>query len=214
MGAPLPAAPRDDLVIAAEPGKDTLARRSQLGEDLAENLAEDLEGCFELLVLSFQDELFRFAVGMTGEAGAGQEVVQDAFVNAYRALRTYDADRVRSLALRPWLYRITLNLCRNLRRSRRPELDFPERMPDPPDAAPGPEAIALREDERARLAGALARLPVQLRAATVLKYGRDLSYTEIAELLDAPLGTVKANVHRGIAALRSRLNHEGQELMP
>lgn len=184
--------------------------RPELGDDLA----RDLDGCFERLVLRFQDELFRFAVGMTGDAGAGQDVVQDAFVGAYRALRGYDPERVRALAFRPWLYRITLNLCRNRQRSRRPDLVFPERMPEPADTAPGPEALALRGDERGRLLDALARLPVRLRAATVLKYGRDLTYSEIAELLDEPVGTVKANVHRGIARLRSRLSPEGQEGMP
>lgn len=181
---------------------------------LAGELAADLEGCFETLVLRYQDELYRFAVGMTGDAGTGQEMVQEAFVAAYRALRGYDEHRVRAMALRPWLYRITLNLCRNRRRSRRPDLVFPERMPDPPDAAPGPEALAVREEERARLLLALGRLPVRLRAATVLKYGRDLSYGEIAELLGEPVGTVKANVHRGVARLRLHLIQDHEEQMP
>ncbi|MFN2452204.1 MAG: RNA polymerase sigma factor [Candidatus Dormibacteria bacterium] len=210
LGSP-PAQPGADGAAGPAAGRATphpAAQPSAVVSDtnLSAELAADLDGSFERLVVRFQDELFRFAVGMTGEAGVAQEVVQDAFVNAHRALRGYDAQRVRTLALRPWLHRITLNLCRNRRRSRRPDLVFPERMPDPADAAPGPEALAVHEAERRELLDLLARLPVRLRAACVLKYGRDLSYSEIAEALGQPVGTVKANVHRGIAQLRSAVS--------
>jgi len=193
-------------LTAATVARAPLARRGALGDEVA----GDLEGGFERLVLSFQDDLYRFAVGMTGDAGAGQEVVQDTFVSAYRALRTYDADRVRALAFRPWLHRITLNLCRNRARGRRPNLVFLEHMPEPVDTSAGPEALALRHDQQGRLLDALAQLPFPLRAATVLKYGRDLSYREIADLLDEPVGTVKARVPGGVARLRAHLDHDGQ----
>ena len=192
-------------------GRGTRRRGPLAAADLAGALARDLDGAFEQLVVRFQDELFRFAVGMTGDAGAAQDVVQEAFLNAHRAIRGYAPERTRALALRPWLHRIVLNRCRNRWRSRHVELVFPERMPEPADGAAGPEELALREAERVRLLALLAQLPVRLRAACVLKYGRELSYTEIAELLGEPVGTVKANVHRGITQLRTLLNHSPLE---
>ena len=61
----------------------------------------------------YQDRLFSYALRLTARREDAEEVAQDAFVRAYRALATYPAERIRGLALRPWLYRITLNVARN-----------------------------------------------------------------------------------------------------
>jgi len=106
------------------------------------------------------------------------------------------------LALRPWLYRITLNVFRNSVRGRRVHLVLVSDPPETADQADGPEAIAIRDAERAQLLEALGCLPESQRVAIVLRYVRDLQFNEIAQVLDQPLGTVKSNVHRGLAALR------------
>ena len=77
---------------------------------LETDLARDLDGSFERLVLAYQDRLYAFALRFCGNREDAEEVAQDAFVRAYRALKTYPADRVRALALRAWLYRIALNV--------------------------------------------------------------------------------------------------------
>src|SRR5262252_8133347 len=82
-------------------------------------LAADLDGPFERLVPEYQDRLFGFALRLTRSREDAEEIAQDAFVRAYRAMKSYPAERVRSLALRAWLYRITLNVARNHRRRRR-----------------------------------------------------------------------------------------------
>ena len=183
-------------------------------------LAIDLDGAFERLVRAYQDRLFSFSLRITGSRSDAEEAAQDAFVRAYRALRGYDPERICSLALRPWLYQIALNVCRNrLRGGRRAEVSLDQVLiegegesspPDPPDPSEGPELAAERAEERTRLADLVCTLPERYRAAVVLRFVEELSYTEVAAALDQPVGTAKANVHRGIKLLRSRLaEHDG-----
>src|SRR5450756_2931684 len=79
-------------------------------------LAEDLEGCFERLVREYQDRLYSLAHRLAGNPEDAEEIAQDAFVRAYRAMKTYPAERIRALSLKAWLYQITLNVARNRRR--------------------------------------------------------------------------------------------------
>ena len=80
------------------------------GEALAATQDEALK---KGLVVAYQDRLFSFALRLTGRREDAEEVAQDAFVRAYRALGAYPAERIRTMALRAWLYQITLNVARN-----------------------------------------------------------------------------------------------------
>jgi RNA polymerase sigma-70 factor (ECF subfamily) len=147
---------------------------------------------------------------LTGDPRDAEEVAQDAFVRAYRAIGGYDADRVRELRLRPWLATITVNLARNRRRriiDRQPPSALSEVVgasaePTAPIAT-GPEAVAAASSERDRWTGLLAELPERYRLPLVLRHIDDLSYAEMAETLGRPEGTLKAQVHRGLALLRA-----------
>ena len=181
---------------------------------LAADLARDLDASFEALVIDHQDRLFSIALRMLGDRGAAEEAAQDAFVRAYRALATYDADRIRELPLRPWLATIGLNLSRTRigRRAARgaAPLSFdiePSPLPEPvaTDATTSPVAVMERHAERERWAGLLACLPPAYRAAVVLRHVDGLSYPELATTLGRPEGTVKAQVHRGLAMLRTAI---------
>ncbi|MGH2516662.1 MAG: RNA polymerase sigma factor, partial [Ktedonobacterales bacterium] len=179
--------------------------------DLSAALAVSLDGAYEQVVRTYQHRLYAFALRMCGSPRDAEEIAQDAFMRAYRALRTYPAERVRALALRPWLYQITLNVCRNRARPNRlptvpldrPEDGAPLEIED--DAGERPEAAAERAELRATLASALLRLPVHFRAAVILRHVEGLGYAEIAVLLGQPPGTVKAHVHRGSKLLREAL---------
>ena len=182
-------------------------------DPLVAALADDLAGTFERVVLAYQDRLFTFALRLCGDRRDAEEVTQDAFIRAYRALLTYDTARIRALALRPWLYRITLNLARNRLRGRTAApLPLPEEHQDeervaatPPlqaRAEHGPEEIAECTELSVRLAAALDTLSPRYRTALVLRYVAGLSYPEVAAALTLPVGTVKAQVHRGVALLR------------
>ncbi len=173
-------------------------------------LTTDLDGTFEALVLAHQDRLYSIALRVLGDPADAEEAAQDAFVRAYRALEGYDTTRIRDLRLRPWLSTIVLNLCRS-RRSRttpaRPAMSLDG--PLPADSEPrmasdaGPAAIAERRTALRDWAALLLSLPPTQREAVVLRHVDGLSYPELAIALGRPEGTVKAQVHRGLEALRA-----------
>ena len=174
---------------------------------LAHALADDLDGAFEALVRSHVDRCHAIALRVTGSHEDAQDVVQDALVRAYRALATYPPERIRELRLRPWLAAIVVNLCRNRhRRSVPPAVPLAplvEAGAEPQSgAASGPAATVERRDARDRLGVLLAQLPDRYRIPVVLRHIDDLSYAELAEVLGRPEGTLKAQVHRGLALLR------------
>ena len=182
--------------------------RAALGPDaaawaLAARLAGDLDGSFEELVRTHQDVLYSFAVALARDPGRAEDVVQDSLVRAYRALGRYPPERVRAMAIRPWLLKIVLNTFRNSVRRGRLEAVLMAEPPPVADHREGPEDAAVRAEDRATLLAALAGLPLTQRAAVLLRYSNDLGYSEMAAVLAQPVGTVKSNVHRGVLALRS-----------
>lgn len=180
-------------------------------QELPAALAVDADGNFARLVEIYQDRLYAFALRLSGMPQDAEEILVDAFVRAYRALGEYSGTRIRSLALKPWLYQITLNVFRNRVRGRRLSLVSIEADDALPawhaagNAASQPDAMLEQSQLRQRLAARLAELPERERVVVVLRHVQGTSYAEIAELLDQPVGTVKANVHRGIRRLREAL---------
>ncbi len=179
---------------------------------LIDRLAVDLDGAFESLVDAHAGRLFSIALRVIGDRSDAEEAAQDALVRAYRALDGYDPGRIRELRLRSWLATIVLNVCRNrtrVRRVRTVELAFE------PATEPAVDPLA-RSDERSAWASLLATLPAAQRTAVVLRHVDGLSYPEMAEALGRPEGTLKAQVHRGLGALRDALaareQHEREEM--
>jgi len=187
-------------------------------------LARDLDGAFETLVRAHQDRLYSIALRMLGDPRDAEEAAQDALVRAYRALAGYDAARIHELRLRPWLATIVLNLCRSRigRRAARgrPALSLgaaaPGTLEAPADETAGPAATVARRDAGRAWANLLLALPPAYRSAVVLRHVDGLSYPELAIALDRPEGTVKAQVHRGLAMLRTAFEaaerHEREEM--
>lgn len=181
-------------------------------EELRAGLASNLDGTFERLVLAYQGRLFAFALRLTGRREDAEEIAQDAFVRAYRALAAYPAERIACLALHAWLFQITVNVARNHRR--RPGINAisldgdghePAFLEPADDERTRPEALAERGEEARMLAHELAALPERYRAAVALRHVEGLGYAELAQVLGQPVGTVKANVHRGVILLRKAL---------
>jgi RNA polymerase sigma factor (sigma-70 family) len=179
---------------------------------LAAALAADLDGAFERLVLAHQDRLFTIAFRTGGNRHDAEELVQDCFVRAYRALASYAPARIRELRLRGWLTTILLNAGRNRARVRRvptTELVFD------PGSEPSADPLA-RRDDRETWARLLATLTPAQRTAVVLRHVDGMSYAEIAAATGRPEGTVKAHVHRGLTALRTALvaaeRHDREEI--
>jgi len=184
--------------------------------ELAARLAADLDGTFPALVTAHQDRLYSIALRHLGEARDAEEVAQDAFVRAYRAIDAYDADRIRALRLRPWLAAIVINLARNRRRrvvDRKPPLQLEPIVADGGEPAgfderTSPHERAARRETIRTLASALLELAPGPRAAVILRHVDGLSVAEVAAALERPEGTVKAQVSRGLAQLRLHLAHD------
>ena len=163
---------------------------------------------FEELVNRYERKIYRLAKNITQNREDAEDVTQDAFVRAYRALAQYDPTR----PFGAWMYAITARLCIDFHRRRRVKTvsltrteegtageDREWELPDPSE---GPEALVERSDEAAQLEALIDRLPPDYRLAILLRHAHDLSYEEIAEATDAPLGTVKARIHRARNLLR------------
>jgi RNA polymerase sigma-70 factor (ECF subfamily) len=163
----------------------------------------DLE-TYDQLVREHQGIAFRTAYVITGSAADAEEVVQDAFVKAYRA-----RGRFRSGApFRPWLLAIVANEARNRRRAAgrraRLSLQLAEERPSR-GAAPSPEVALLAREERAELLAAVDRLGEEQRAAVACRYFLGLSEAETAAVLGCRPGTVKSRVSRALARLEEEL---------
>lgn len=181
-------------------------------DPLTARLADDLDGAFEACVLAHQDLLYAIALRSTRDPAAAEELTQDAFVRAYRALATYPGERIRALHLRPWLARITINVCRNGARARqaRPAETPLEAAAHAASPSEAPEAALLRREANRAWEARLAALPRHYRLAVELRHVQGLSYAELAEALDRPLNTVKVHVHRGLALLRAAYEQESR----
>jgi RNA polymerase sigma-70 factor (ECF subfamily) len=179
-------------------------------ETLAVALARDLDRSFEHLVIAYRARIVTFVARMLHDDARAEDVAQDVFVRAYRALQGYPTERRASLRLRSWLYAIAHNLTRNAFRDAPPPsdpLDYDDGTPraNLVDGQPGPDQLVLRAEAWDSIGEAIACLSAALRPAFVMRYVDELSYEEIAESLDQPIGTVKASAHRGLLAVRAQL---------
>ena len=176
---------------------------------------------FERVVDDYQRRLYGFALRMTGNREDAEEIVQDSFVRAYRALGKMSPEQRAELRLQPWLYTITLNVTRNRLRSRKPTSVALDALADPDallreslDGPPQPETIVEQNAEVALVERALLQLPMHLRAAATLRFIEGRSHPEIAEILNQPIGTVKSHVHRAVRVLRRILGPQIGRIVP
>ena len=169
-----------------------------------ERLSVDLDGGYGDFVRVHADAVYSAALRLSPCRADAEDIAQETFVRAYGALRRYEPERVRSLQARPWLLAITLNLWRNAVRSasRRPVVPDADAGADVADGSPGPDAAAEDAEEARYLTELLRALPEHQRVPVVLHHVAGLTHTEIATVLECPVGTAKANVARGTKRLR------------
>jgi RNA polymerase sigma-70 factor (ECF subfamily) len=179
------------------------------GEDeLPELLATDLRGYFELLVLRYASQLYVFALRWIGNPTDAEDIVQGAFERAFITLDNYPAPLIRTIKLRPWLYKVTLNVSRNyISRTRLHTVSLAlvedvEQLEQDEDWHRQPELVVESAERRRELEAMVATLAPCYRDAISLCYFGDLTYQETATILNKSIGTIKFYVHRGIALLR------------
>lgn len=186
---------------AGETDERVLIRRSLSGDDDA----------FGSVVDTHQSTVFNIAYRMVGDREVARDLAQETFLRAFRALDTFDQSR----PFAPWLYRIATNLSINwVKRAQvsTVPLDAPsptgETDGEPmqiPDSSSEPAARFLEAEMQAWLRHEILMLPPDYRAVVELRHFQELSYEEIAETLNLPLGTVKTRLFRARRLLRDRL---------
>jgi RNA polymerase sigma-70 factor (ECF subfamily) len=162
---------------------------------------------WETLVGQHQEAVFRLAYLLLGDADEAEDVAQETFIRAYRALDRFDVNR----PLRPWLMRIASNLARNQRRSVGRYFAAVQRLirAEPGAAFATSGHSQLVERERAHtLWQAVRRLGQAEQEIIYLRYFLEMSEAEAATALDIPAGTVKSRTHRALARLRDVVERE------
>ena len=184
--------------IEAQERDDILLRRSAKGDERA----------FTELYRRHQAPLYRFALRMSGNVWAAEEIVQDVFMTLIREPKKFDPQRG---ALRSFLYGITRNrVMKHLERAPREWLH--EELVEDVIGQRGKAFEAMTPVEwaevcerREHVRAAVLKLPVEFREAVVLCGLEELSYDEAARLLDCPVGTIRSRLHRGRALLLAKL---------
>ena len=181
-------------------------------ELVARTVAGDAES-FNQLIKRWERPIYALAYRTIGRDEDARDVCQEAFLRAFRALPGFKGQAKFS----SWLYRITLNLCRDwMRRQRRsPIVSAPEGV-DVVELASEQGPVESIEDLVARnqlsktVAEAMRFLPEEQRTAIILKEYHGLTFQEIADLQGCPLSTVKTRLYQGLSVLRRRLEAEGR----
>lgn len=175
---------------------------------------------FGELVVRYQDRLYNSVYHMAGNERDAEDIAQDVFLRAYEGLRGFRQEAKFST----WLFGIMLNTVRNFwrRQGRRPAAlsldataqDGQSSFSDPPSPHDGPQETNVREERVARVRAAIDELDEESREILVLRDIEGFSYTELAEVLELPLGTVKSRLYRARAGLKKKLEpmFEGGEL--
>jgi RNA polymerase sigma-70 factor, ECF subfamily len=156
------------------------------------------------LVQLHQQPIFRLAYLLLGDPDDAEDVVQETFLRAYHALGRFDSAR----PLRPWLMRITTNLCHNWRRSVGRYLAVLQQLLQRDSTARNAVQQAEQHLESELIWKAVQRLRFEDQQVIYLRYFLDCSEAETAEILGAALGTVKSRHHRALVRLRSVLEKE------
>lgn len=151
---------------------------------------------FERLFERHHASVYHFAATMLADASAAEEVLQESFLAAARASGQYRGEG----RFRAWLMRIVRNRCLNLIDARRRHRAVGE-LPELPAAGSGPAGRAEADEGVAILRAAVAALPERQREALTLRAFEQMSYREIASVMDMPIGTIKTLIHRARAAL-------------
>ncbi|HXQ31401.1 MAG TPA: RNA polymerase sigma factor RpoE [Steroidobacteraceae bacterium] len=178
----------------------SLVSRVQRGEKAA----------FDVLVLRYQHKVLKLVMRYIRDAMEAEDVAQEAFIKAYRALPAFRGES----AFYTWLYRIAINTAKNtLVSSKRRPVEYNLDLQDPEQYemqgrltnGETPEHLVLTDEIRETVNGAMAELPEDLRTAIVLREIDGLSYEEIAAAMDCPVGTVRSRIFRAREAIDRKL---------
>jgi RNA polymerase sigma-70 factor (ECF subfamily) len=189
-------------MVTREEDKELIARAKQ-GDERA----------YRILLHKYERAVYNICLRMVRNREEAEDLAQEAFTKVFAMLERYNP----SFAFSNWLFKITSNLCIDSIRKRRIETlpmdepirsdrgEYSRQYESPTD---NPEKVFIKGEKMKLLSEAIDRLPPHYRIMILLRHQENLSYEEIAESLDVPLGTVKARIHRAREMLKTRLAGE------
>ncbi len=178
-----------------------LVKRVQAGDKSA----------FDVLVLKYQHKIVNLVTRYVKDSDEALDVAQEAFIKAYRALPRFRGDS----AFYTWLYRIAVNTAKNhLVAAKRRPMDYDLDLQDPEQYemqarlkdVDTPEAVSLKDEVHETIETTIRELPEDLRTAILLREVEGMSYEEIAEAMDCPVGTVRSRIFRAREAISNRID--------
>lgn len=182
----------------------------QLDQDLVLRVQQGDKSAFDLLVIKYQHKIIQLVNRYVKDSSEAQDVAQEAFIKAYRALGNFRGES----AFYTWLYRIAINTAKNylVSRSRRSsdyqvDIQDAEQIENAPQlhGMETPERLLFNQEIIETIKTAIENLPEEMRVAIMLREFEGMSYEEIAEAMDCPVGTVRSRIFRAREAIDSKL---------
>ena len=182
----------------------------QLDEDLVLRVQRGDKSAYDLLVIKYQHKIIQLVNRYVKDPSEAQDVAQEAFIKAYRALGNFRGDS----AFYTWLYRIAINTAKNylVSRSRRSsdyqvDIQDAEALENAPQlqGMETPERLLLNQEIIETIKSAIEKLPEEMRTAIMLREFEGMSYEEIAEAMDCHVGTVRSRIFRAREAIDYKL---------
>jgi RNA polymerase sigma-70 factor (ECF subfamily) len=177
---------------------------------LVERVQKGDKGAFDLLVLKYQHKIVNLIMRYVRDPELALDIAQEAFIKAYRALPRFRGDS----AFYTWMYRIAVNTAKNhLAAQRRRPMDVELDLQDPEQydlhaklkETDTPEGVALGDELKETVERAIAALPEDLRTAIILRELEGMSYEEIAQTMECPVGTVRSRIFRARDAIGKKV---------
>jgi len=156
---------------------------------------------FDVLVERHRKQVYQLCYRFVGNHEDASDLAQDAFVRAYRALRTFKGHS----AFSTWLYRVAVNVCLNRVALKQPILEAIDAREHEDLVTERPDRSVFREERAATVRAAIARLPKKQRATMILRVYHELPHEQIAAILGSSVGAVKANLFHALANLKKLL---------
>ncbi|KAF3981144.1 MAG: RNA polymerase sigma factor RpoE [Methylococcales symbiont of Hymedesmia sp. n. MRB-2018] len=191
--------------------KEQSNNNTELDKDLVRRVQQGDKSAFDLLVIKYQHRIIQLVNRYVKDPSEAQDVAQEAFIKAYRALGNFRGDS----AFYTWLYRIAINTAKNylVSRSRRysdyqVDIQDAEQVGNAPQlkGMDTPEHLLMNDEIVAVIKSAIEKLPEEMKNAIMLREFEGMSYEEIAQIMECPVGTVRSRIFRAREAIDKKLN--------
>jgi RNA polymerase sigma-70 factor (ECF subfamily) len=183
---------------------------AELDKELVQRVQQGDKSAYDLLVIKYQHKIVQLVNRFVKDPSEAQDVAQEAFIKAYRALGNFRGDS----AFYTWLYRIAINTAKNylVSRSRRysdyeVDVQDAEQVENAPQlkGMDTPDNVLMNEQIVEAIKSAIEKLPDEMRTAIMLREFEGLSYEEIAQAMECPVGTVRSRIFRAREAIDKKL---------